>query len=138
MAAIPILAALTYPSVPHVDPRFPGPRSDVSSDFFFLMIRLPPRSPLFPYPPLFRPPLAHPLVEPFVAPAQQHQVRVPGQPLRLGLREPPPLRRRHDDRQRRAAFRRNRVQRPEDRRSEEHTSELQSPDHLVCRLLLEK
>src|SRR5258708_4386252 len=26
----------------------------------------------------------------------------------------------------------------EDQRSEEHTSELQSPDHLVCRLLLEK
>src|SRR5258708_30915157 len=26
----------------------------------------------------------------------------------------------------------------EDERSEEHTSELQSPDHLVCRLLLEK
>src|SRR5258708_27734108 len=26
----------------------------------------------------------------------------------------------------------------EPRRSEEHTSELQSPDHLVCRLLLEK
>src|SRR5947208_12081836 len=26
----------------------------------------------------------------------------------------------------------------ENRRSEEHTSELQSPDHLVCRLLLEK
>src|SRR5207244_10091224 len=25
-----------------------------------------------------------------------------------------------------------------DRRSEEHTSELQSPDHLVCRLLLEQ
>src|SRR5258708_26629301 len=29
----------------------------------------------------------------------------------------------------------DRAQRP---RSEEHTSELQSPDHLVCRLLLEK
>src|SRR5438552_13499987 len=29
------------------------------------------------------------------------------------------------------------VERP-DPRSEEHTSELQSPDHLVCRLLLEK
>src|SRR5258708_23741221 len=29
------------------------------------------------------------------------------------------------------------VGRPQ-RRSEEHTSELQSPDHLVCRLLLEK
>src|SRR5258708_22908075 len=27
---------------------------------------------------------------------------------------------------------------PIDKRSEEHTSELQSPDHLVCRLLLEK
>src|SRR5207244_6129032 len=27
---------------------------------------------------------------------------------------------------------------PEGTRSEEHTSELQSPDHLVCRLLLEK
>src|SRR5947208_13293353 len=27
---------------------------------------------------------------------------------------------------------------PNLRRSEEHTSELQSPDHLVCRLLLEK
>src|SRR5258708_22172819 len=27
---------------------------------------------------------------------------------------------------------------PRGRRSEEHTSELQSPDHLVCRLLLEK
>src|SRR5207244_13246614 len=27
---------------------------------------------------------------------------------------------------------------PEFQRSEEHTSELQSPDHLVCRLLLEK
>src|SRR5258708_28824381 len=27
---------------------------------------------------------------------------------------------------------------PDDQRSEEHTSELQSPDHLVCRLLLEK
>src|SRR5258708_29515726 len=26
----------------------------------------------------------------------------------------------------------------QDSRSEEHTSELQSPDHLVCRLLLEK
>src|SRR5438552_14916187 len=28
--------------------------------------------------------------------------------------------------------------RPHVQRSEEHTSELQSPDHLVCRLLLEK
>src|SRR5207244_9902814 len=28
--------------------------------------------------------------------------------------------------------------RPQQMRSEEHTSELQSPDHIVCRLLLEK
>src|SRR5258708_9221386 len=31
-----------------------------------------------------------------------------------------------------------RIARVVPRRSEEHTSELQSPDHLVCRLLLEK
>src|SRR5207244_13224814 len=36
-----------------------------------------------------------------------------------------------------AAFLRRLRRRPS-RRSEEHTSELQSPDHLVCRLLLEK
>src|SRR5258708_29040668 len=30
------------------------------------------------------------------------------------------------------------VAHPGNERSEEHTSELQSPDHLVCRLLLEK
>src|SRR5207244_12809012 len=34
--------------------------------------------------------------------------------------------------------RRSAAPRGEARRSEEHTSELQSPDHLVCRLLLEK
>src|SRR5438552_14939113 len=37
-----------------------------------------------------------------------------------------------------AFLRRNRARFPFERRSEEHTSELQSPDHLVCRLLLEK
>src|SRR6476660_9969744 len=36
-----------------------------------------------------------------------------------------------------SAIRRKRC-RSASRRSEEHTSELQSPDHLVCRLLLEK
>src|SRR5260370_25922152 len=34
--------------------------------------------------------------------------------------------------------RRARARPPRGRRSEEHTSELQSPDHLLCRLLLEK
>src|SRR6476660_10332742 len=35
-------------------------------------------------------------------------------------------------------WRASHVPRPVGSRSEEHTSELQSPDHLVCRLLLEK
>src|SRR5258708_21348354 len=74
---------------------------DVLYFFFFLMIRRPPRSTLFPYTTLFRS-------------------------------------RRSDwaSCARRSAGRRNPTSRPS--RSEEHTSELQSPDHLVCRLLLEK
>src|SRR5438552_17616318 len=44
-----------------------------------------------------------------------------------------------DRRGRRRTARRRFARRPGRRpRSEEHTSELQSPDHLVCRLLLEK
>src|SRR5262245_59251001 len=41
-----------------------------------------------------------------------------------------------DDLEQRALV--ERVRSPQDRRSEEHTSELQSLRHLVCRLLLEK
>src|SRR5829696_1888976 len=41
-------------------------------------------------------PLAHPLVEPFVTAAQQHKVVEPAQPDGFGLREAPPLWRRHD------------------------------------------
>src|ERR1039457_7555283 len=66
--------------------------------FFFLMIRRPPRSTLFPYTTLFR----------------SHYRR--GNPRRGGARS-------------------QASNRP---RSEEHTSELQSPCNLVCRLLLEK
>src|SRR6266446_6396339 len=66
--------------------------------FFFLMIRRPPRSTLFPYTTLFR------------------------------SRRPDAVHRDH----------RRRARRPDDARSEEHTSELQSPCNLVCRLLLEK
>src|SRR2546426_5098139 len=79
------------------------------------MIRRPPRSTLFPYTTLFR---------------------SGGRPVprRRGRRVPPPRpSRRHAHRpepRRRAA----RV----GERSEEHTSELQSPCNLVCRLLLEK
>src|SRR6266568_570748 len=72
---------------------------------FFLMIRRPPRSPLFPYTTLFRSPRA---------------------------RQPAGARRR-------SAFRWCRPSgRWSSKRSEEHTSELQSQFHLVCRLLLEK
>src|SRR5580658_10888775 len=69
--------------------------------FFFLMIRRPPRSTLFPYTTLFR-------SQRFLFGDQAGRVF---------------------HRWRRLAVR---------RRSEEHTSELQSPCNLVCRLLLEK
>src|SRR5215467_15860117 len=77
--------------------------------FFFLMIRRPPRSTLFPYTTLFRSP------EEPGADAEVH---------------------------RQAAHPRDRldvdVAVAHLGRSEEHTSELQSPCNLVCRLLLEK
>src|SRR5258708_31297253 len=73
------------------------------------MIRRPPRSTLFPYTTLFRS-IAHSLYS--------FEMMFLGSPAKCQRRhvllqmKPP--------------------------RSEEHTSELQSPDHLVCRLLLEK
>src|SRR5256885_17227926 len=80
--------------------------------FFFLMIRRPPRSTLFPYTTLFRSGAVGLLqIEPgMFAPAAV--LPFPRQELaRERLLDP---------------------------RSEEHTSELQSPCNLVCRLLLEK
>src|SRR2546426_6580490 len=80
--------------------------------FFFLMIRRPPRSTLFPYTTLFRSlGIPYPVGSPEVSP---DHVLLPmvgwdGDGYRLGYG-----------------------------RSEEHTSELQSPCNLVCRLLLEK
>src|SRR5215475_298511 len=69
--------------------------------FFFLMIRRPPRSTLFPYTTLFR--------------SRAHRPSsVRASSARLGPIEPVSA------------------------RSEEHTSELQSRENLVCRLLLEK
>src|SRR5437762_4597065 len=79
--------------------------------FFFLLIRPPPRSTLFPYTTLFR----------------------------SRMRRPP--RRDREDRARRFVSDGQRgggVGDDEVDRSEEHTSELQSPMYLVCRLLLEK
>src|SRR5256885_16636715 len=79
--------------------------------FFFLMIRRPPRSTLFPYTTLFR-------SGDRAGPCLPGRARTPR--ARSGGRAARPV-------PARAAP-----------RSEEHTSELQSPCNLVCRLLLEK
>src|SRR2546422_5167375 len=91
--------------------------------FFFLMIRRPPRSTLFPYTTLFR--SAHPkarlvAVEPDASPLVCRQ-------LFARVCPPPALPPLHDYPMAVCHL-----------RSEEHTSELQSRLHLVCRLLLEK
>src|SRR2546422_7817269 len=78
--------------------------------FFFLMIRRPPRSTLFPYTTLFRSRAepVHPAASPLRVAGRV--ARMPSSPVFLAHQA----------------------------RSEEHTSELQSRLHLVCRLLLEK
>src|SRR3989449_2675719 len=94
--------------------------------FFFLMIRRPPRSTLFPYTTLFR--------------SRRPGAEAPRVEQRRALHR----RRRHACGRAQAqqlAQRACTVVAPDARergRSEEHTSELQSRLHLVCRLLLEK
>src|SRR2546430_9864902 len=96
------------------------------SFFFFLMIRRPPRSTLFPYTTLFRSEDAA---------ARDLQIREPS--TVEDLREPQEIDRRHVARKRLLPEQPDRRV-DELRRSEEHTSELQSQSNLVCRLLLEK
>src|SRR3712207_8640973 len=93
------------------------------------MIRRPPRSTLFPYTTLFRSDRlaelrqAHPLQQRPEREGRGRQAAVGGRWELRGARQgklPGP------------------GQRRERRRSEEHTSELQSRQYLVCRLLLEK
>src|SRR5258708_31952085 len=88
------------------------------------MIRRPPRSTLFPYTTLFR------SLSIYLVPPGKYlgERRIRGQ--RHGVH------RTHRCRKEKEFIRRHRCVRCT--RSEEHTSELQSPDHLVCRLLLEK
>src|SRR3712207_7095047 len=92
------------------------------------MIRRPPRSTLFPYTTLFRsgrgpaevtgpPPLLDQARRHDVDAARHEDVVGGDHPVAEGERD---------------------VARPQLRRSEEHTSELQSRQYLVCRLLLEK
>src|SRR5258708_35785102 len=87
--------------------------STIQRRLFFLMIRRPPRSTLFPYTTLFR--SSGPSWRLRKVGSWASSAPLPGAvtPRHLPLR-------------------------CERGRSEEHTSELQSPDHLVCRLLLEK
>src|SRR3712207_7262476 len=92
--------------------------------FFFLMIRRPPRSTLFPYTTLFRSQVTR---------LAQHLVHhVPDRGLSLHALAQP-LHDRHEPAE--GLLRGGAEQRD---RSEEHTSELQSRQYLVCRLLLEK
>src|SRR3712207_7233767 len=92
------------------------------------MIRRPPRSTLFPYTTLFRShtPYGHRLrgTGGTQLLAQSRHVRL--EPERVGLRDVSP-----GEGQQRVVFH-------DLLRSEEHTSELQSRQYLVCRLLLEK
>src|SRR5207244_5262625 len=105
---------------------------------FFLLSRRPLLSPLFPYTTLFR---SH-----FVIGSRSHGSRhilFPSQPRETPYDQSPQSLRSGAVQRRRAGGQhalsgRPLGPRPEDGRSEEHTSELQSPDHLVCRLLLEK
>src|SRR5256885_12753679 len=92
--------------------------------FFFLMIRRPPRSTLFPYTTLFRSRCIRFVMH--VAAAQE------GNTIEDLFLEP--LEREIDHR---GDVKRDQL-RDDQSRSEEHTSELQSPCNLVCRLLLEK
>src|SRR3712207_7827119 len=97
------------------------------------MIRRPPRSTLFPYTTLFRSLIgehsAHLQFQPTLGKFDPPADRIFGSRFVAG----PPSRRRHAKSGARE-MRRCSVR----RRSEEHTSELQSRQYLVCRLLLEK
>src|SRR3712207_8296931 len=94
--------------------------------FFFLMIRRPPRSTLFPYTTLFR------------SRGVLHPLRVAHRVLagRAVGALPDPRRVHPEDGRGDDAV--GPAGRAAARRSEEHTSELQSRQYLVCRLLLEK
>src|SRR5258708_22733104 len=87
------------------------------------MIRRPPRSTLFPYTTLFRS-----LIELRLTVQGGRDDSVLGSTLLAGS----------FDGERPRVEKRDVPDEEHRNRSEEHTSELQSPDHLVCRLLLEK
>src|SRR3989442_11623596 len=98
------------------------------------MIRRPPRSTLFPYTTLFRSPIERHGDDGEAEAPQLLLDRLPhGQ-----VETAPSPGRVSDEEYLRPAVGRERVRAKVLLRSEEHTSELQSRPHLVCRLLLEK
>src|SRR3712207_7771467 len=96
------------------------------------MIRRPPRSTLFPYTTLFRSDVGQAARAEDLEDLDQARVdpgeETAGRPERLGVGRPDPA----------PAGRGVGLGSAEVGRSEEHTSELQSRQYLVCRLLLEK
>src|SRR5258708_18590481 len=100
------------------------------------MIRRPPRSPLFPYTTLFRSRLEDALR--LRGPVVEQRQRPGGEDDRLdGHRDVRGIQERDSGGRELARSWIPRTS-PCPSRSEEHTSELQSPDHLVCRLLPDK
>src|SRR5207253_5302475 len=95
---------------------------------FFLTIRRPPTSTLFPYTTLFRSEREHARDAQRIE-ADREALESRSVQRRGVFREQQPVRRHREVRDACVA---------RDQRSEEHTSELQSRGHLVCRLLLEK
>src|SRR2546425_7929808 len=98
------------------------------------MIRRPPRSPLFPYPPLFRSLGDDPQQRGLAGAVRaDHRHRLARLDFHADLEQ------RLEAAVARADLsKRKHLHRCPGRRSEEHTSELQSLAYLVCRLLLEK
>src|SRR5690606_42056883 len=95
--------------------------------FFFLLLLRPPRSTLFPYTTLFRSPgraPGEPVLEQLLQRAGHQRARPAAPAVRAGRADA-----RHVS---------GGAARGWSGRSEEHTSELQSRENLVCRLLLEK
>src|SRR5258708_10080455 len=90
------------------------------------MIRRPPRSTLFPYTTLFRSKIQPTAASPTCCwnPDLKLSIPSPTPTIKFATKAVGPM----------ASF----LRIDSFKRSEEHTSELQSPDHLVCRLLLEK
>src|SRR3712207_7852259 len=98
----------------------------IATDIFFLIIRRPPRSPLFPYTTLFRSPGLGEITAEMV---RRYKAETGGNEVpphvSMGFNQA-------------WIFLTDVLPRAMKKRSEEHTSELQSRQYLVCRLLLEK